>query len=187
MNCKKLVVGTATTLILGVGASVPIVEVSDGYYVRTAPSNKAQFTKVDRMHDLKGLTEAHIIGSACYDKFTDLTGKLEPIRERINCEEYWKRANTPYYPTPKVKGMVWGSYVTHLFDTPSGDLEEGYYAKTDDEIDISLGWMLLEQTPVANAAISLDAVADKTTDSTSVSSLSWTHTVTASASTTVLV
>ena len=180
---KMFIVITGT----GVAIAAPVIPVSDGYYVRIAPTDKAQFSKVERTHDLKGLTEAHIIGSACYDKFTDPTGKLEPIRERINCEEYWKRANTPDYPTPKVKGMVWGSYVTHLFDTPSGDLEEGYYSKTDDVVDISLGGMLIEQTPIANAAISLDAVADQTTDSTSVSSLSWTHTVGASASTTVLI
>ena len=171
---------------LGTGIA-PVIPVSDGYYIRVAPETQAQFSKVERISNIAGLKEAHIIGSACYDRFIDPAKKLEPIRKRIDCEEYWKRANTPNYPTPKIEGMVWGSYVTHLFDTPSGDLDEGYYAKTDDIVEISAAQYLLEQTPVADAAISLDAVSDQTTDSTAVSSLSWTHTVSASASTTVLI
>ena len=93
---------------------------------------KEKLYKVERTHDLKGLTEAHIIGSACYDQFTAPLNTLEPIRKRIDCTEYWNRANIPYYPTPTSRGdkeldggRVWSSYVTHLFDTPSGDLEEG--------------------------------------------------------------
>src|SRR3990167_2369009 len=177
-------VGVAASIVFG--ATADVVEVPDGYYVRQGPANKAQFTKVERNHDIKGLTEAHIIGSACYDQFVDPTGKLEKKRERIDCEEYWNRANIPNYPAPKIEGYAWSSYVTHLFDTPSGDMEEGYYSKSDDSVEISAAQFLLEQTPVAEAAISLDAVSDQTADSTLVSSLSWTHTVSASASTTVL-
>src|SRR3990167_4073200 len=188
MKYKKTIAG----IIVAFGAlgavSAPIVPVSDGYYVRTAPSDKAQFTKVERNHDLKGLTEAHIIGSACYDRFTDPKGILDPIRQKIDCTEYWNRANIADYPVPKIEGMIWGSYVTHLFDTPSGDLEAGYYSKTDDVVQESVGEVILEATtPSVSAAISLDAVSDQTTDSTAVSSLSWSHTVTASASTTVLI
>ena len=183
----KTIAGVGVGVSMVFGATADVVAVPDGYYVREAPANKAQFTKVDRKHDLKGLTEAHIIGSACYDQFVDPTGKLEKKRERITCEEYWNRANIPYYPAPKIEGYVWSSYVTHLFDTPTGDMEEGYYAKSDDIVEISAAQFLLEQTPVAEAAISLDAVSEQTADSTAVTSLSWTHTIGASASTTVLV
>src|SRR3990167_9097916 len=188
MKYKKTIAG----IIVAFGAlgavSAPIVPVSDGYYVRTAPSDKAQFTKVERNHDLKGLTEAHIIGSACYDRFTDPKGILDPIRQKIDCTEYWNRANIADYPVPKIEGMIWGSYVTHLFDTPSGDLEAGYYSKTDDVVQESVGEVILEATtPSVSAAIALDAVSDQTTDSETVSSLSWSHTITASASTTVLI
>ena len=181
----KVIGGVTTTLVLG---ATPLVPVFDGYYVRLAPADKAQFSKVERNADIKGLQEAHIIGSACYDQFVDPTGKLEKKRDRIDCEEYWKRANIPDYPTPKIEGYVWGSYVTHLFDTPSGDLEEGYYAKTDDVVNISVAQAALEGlTPVAEAAISLDAVSDQTADSTAVSSLSWSHTISSLASSTILV
>src|SRR3990167_7123515 len=148
-------------------AAAPVIEVPDGYYVRQAPSNKAQFTKVERTHDIKGLTEAHIIGSACYDQFVDPAGKLEKKRERIDCEEYWNRANIPNYPAPKLEGYAWSSYVTHLFDTPSGDLEEGYYSKSDDIVEISAAQAVLDGLiPKVDAAITLDATSDQTTDST---------------------
>src|SRR3990167_1051121 len=80
--------------------AAPLVDAPDGYYIRTASADKAQFSKVERTHDLKGLTEAHIIGSACYDQFTAPLDTVEPIRKRIDCAEYWNRANIPDYPTP---------------------------------------------------------------------------------------
>lgn len=177
----------AAAVVITLGASsAPVVSVPEGYYVRQDPASQAQFALVTRAADVSKLKEARIIGKACYDQFVDPEHKLKPIRQRIDCKLYWDRAQIKNYPNPvdlnakELAGgtRVWGSYETFLFDTPSGDMEKGYYAKAQDMTTMAPAGLLLEAVASrAQAAITLDAVADQTVDSTNVTSLSYSHTV----------
>jgi len=174
MKFKKTIVGAI--LVLG-AASVPVVEVPENYYVREGPAAETQFSEVERSHDIKGLTEAHIIGEACYNEFR-MKGE-KTIRKRIDCEEHFKRRDIPGYPMPAMEGRIWGGYSTYLFDTPSGDLDEGFYAKSERNIKIPAAQATLEAlTPTADAAVAFSA--QTSLSAAAVNTVSYSHTAPAS-------
>src|SRR3989344_3137557 len=126
---KKLPIKIAFLIFCGGIAlsteTVKLVSV-DYYYVRDTPASERQFSITDWKYDKTFLTEAHVIGDACYSEFQE-NGR-RTIRERIDCAEYQRVTSIPNYPVPKMNGKKWIGYKTLLFDTSSGDLDEGYYA-----------------------------------------------------------
>src|SRR3990167_6943895 len=96
----RVIAGIGVVASMVFGATVDVIAVSDGYYVRNTPSEKGQFSQVDRHFNISQLTEAHIIpGEACYDEFFDTARIEEPISKRVDCEEYYRRAFVKDYPT----------------------------------------------------------------------------------------
>src|SRR4030095_762842 len=73
----------------------------------------------------QGLTEVHIIGTKYIDYFTDGT----TITSYPGDPEIHAHIAEPNAPIPTHEGLTWVHSVgNYLYDTESGDLEEGQYA-----------------------------------------------------------
>lgn len=162
----------AITGVLFAG-TVP-VDTVEQYYVRESPKESSQFKGTLDSSKIDGLVKANIIGRACYIEFRNAK---DTLREKIDCEEYWRIAHTPDYPPPHKDGYEWFGYDTYLFDTPSGDLEEGYYAAEPIESRTILD--ILTEPEVAEAAIAYDTTSNAAAIAAACSA-SWSHTVTGS-------
>src|SRR3990167_2874554 len=101
----RIIVGVGVAVSMVFGATVPVVEVPEHYYVRQGPSNEAQFSEVERNLDISQLIEAHIIGTACYNEFRAKGQKT--IRERTDCDEHFARRDVPNFPMPSMEGRTW--------------------------------------------------------------------------------
>jgi hypothetical protein len=95
-----------------------------------APSVSSQeITTPSQQPAPEGLAEVHIIGTKCTDYFTDGTTEYSfPGDPEIHAHIAEKDA-----PIPTHEGLTWvHSTGQPLYDTPSGDLEEGQYAVQSD-------------------------------------------------------
>jgi len=163
--------------LIGVTLAAPVVPQYD-YVVRTVPVTEGHFEFRDEFTPGTEMKEAREVGRACYNEFTPLNKNRKKIREKIDCDEYWRIAKTPNYQAPFKNGYVWHGYETMAFDTPSGDLEEGYFYKEYVGQE-SVGSLLVDR---ASAAIAFDAASDGGTIAIACSD-SWSHTTTSTADT----
>lgn len=171
---KKIIITIASLGIFGASLTVPVIPQETEFYVRNKPSSESNFVVMKDV-DVKGLKKAKEVGRACYSEFKKPNGKI--VRERLSCDEYWKVAKVKNYPQPRKAGHEWAhSYETILFDTPSGDLEEGYYADGGTKEKKPLLGRLMNR---ANAAIAYDTTSNGGSVTVACSD-SWSHTVTGS-------
>lgn len=160
---KGILAGAA---LLG-AAELPVIP-DHTYYIRTLPASEAKPTVAYGADSIRGKKETKEVGRACFNEFY-AEGK-KTIRQRISCDEYWKIAKVKNYPAPKREGYIWHAYDTILYDTPSGELEDGYYYIAEKD------YKSLLEPKKAKAAIAYDNAANGGNASASCSD-SWSHTV----------
>ena len=102
-----------------------------------------------------GLTEIHIIGTKYIDYFTDGT-TITSYPGDPNIDAHFAEKDAPI---PKHEGLTWvhttGQY---LYDTPSGDLEEGKYALQPN------GYYISKPPPFVSSTSTAETIAPATTE-----------------------
>ncbi len=144
----------ATIAFAAVAGSVPIEQ--PVYAVRTGDAAETNFV-FSAEEDIKGLKKAEVIGTACYREYRDPDRTEKTQRTRIDCADHYKARDVKGHKIPEKIGYRSIEYSTWLFDTPSGDLEEGYYADSDKKQKSTVGREVLDAViPTAEAAVAYD-------------------------------
>jgi hypothetical protein len=114
-----------------------------------------------------GLAEVHIIGMKYIDYFTDGTSTFSfPGDPQID-----ENFDKPNAPIPTHEGLTWvHSTGQYLYDTPSGDLEEGEYAVLANGHYISRGVPFISSTSTPDTIATSSAASDEFGNSTEGSS-----------------
>lgn len=107
-------------------------------------STAAAAASIDAAPQLQQLREVHIIGTKYTDYFTDGS----TVFSFPGDPEIAKNFDKPNAPQPSHEGLMWVQTTgTHLYDTPSGDLEIGTFALQQNGTYVAY----LATTTIANA------------------------------------